>query len=108
MENKIIEGNTSLLFDEYKAGFNEIEKLVQSFSGISNGSQIEFINSKMEILDSQLKTIELKRIEVTLHIKQELVRCNSELFTLKNLEEHILKEKEATSKIMEVIKGNEK
>ncbi|MCC5911350.1 MAG: hypothetical protein JJT76_13015 [Clostridiaceae bacterium] len=78
-----------ILLEEYKRGFSEVEELVHGFKGITNGSQKAFLENREAMLEKQLHQINEERDEIYEDIKRVLVKVNSRLLALKDLEGYI-------------------
>jgi hypothetical protein len=103
-----------ILLDDYKRGFSEIEKLVNSFEGITNGSQNIFIHTREQMLHEQKDSLLVQREILFEKIKKALVKYNSEILTLVNIEEYLDGElskcqqvREEIEKADEIAKENE-
>lgn len=80
---------TQILFDEYKKGFNEIANIVDGFKGMSSSSQQLFISEREKVLKMQLDFNKKQKEQVIEEVRQFLVKANSEILTLQDIEDHI-------------------
>jgi len=98
-----MEGKSTILFDEYKRGFGEIQKLVGEFEGMSNGSQKLFLQTREGLLKQQLDVIQQQRDEVHVKIKRFLVEANSDLVSLLDLENFVQEEIQKCKDMQQII-----
>lgn len=84
-----VNNKTQILFEEYKKGFKEIANIVDGFKGMSNCSQQLFINEREKMLKMQLGFNEKQKEQVIEEVRQFLVKANSEMLTLQEIEDHI-------------------
>lgn len=97
-----------MLLQEYKEGFSEIQKLVESFDAIQPDSQETFINERQEVLKSQLKFVNEQRYEVFLEARGFLARINSKLKTLLDTERFIISQINECEEFIKIITTEEK
>lgn len=78
-EIKLIPEMKLLLLQDYKEGFSEVQKLVESFEKMGSDSQSIFIQERRNVLDQQLKFLQEQRNEVFLEVRSFLAKVNSKL-----------------------------
>ncbi len=100
MDNKEL-----ILFKDYKNGFSEIEKLVNDFEGISNGSQKIFLQERERMLKEQRNSLHIIKAAAVEDIKQLLVRANSQMSAILDMEKFITDELEKCRQTWEQIEG---
>lgn len=96
-----------ILFEDYKRGFSEVEKLVAEFEGISNGSQKVFLNERVRMLKEQQRSIQGIKVEALEEIRQILVTANSRISALLDMEKFIEDELKKCEQIREQIEGTD-
>jgi hypothetical protein len=67
------------IFEEYKLGFEEIKKLVESFDDIYPDSQKVFLKERINIFEVQMETVNNQRLEVFNEVRSFLAKVNSKL-----------------------------
>jgi hypothetical protein len=82
----------TVLLKEYKEGFSEIQKLVDSFDAIEFDSQETFIRERRNILKQQLEFVETQRVSVFSYLRSILAKANSRLKALTDMQDYIIKE----------------
>lgn len=99
-----------LFLQEYKEGFAEIQKLVESFDAIEPDSQEAFINERNAVLEQQLQFMQQQRLEVFLEVRSFLAKTNSRLKALLDTENYLknqLEECEELSKAISAVKNGD-
>jgi hypothetical protein len=99
-----------ILLQEYKEGFSEIQKLVNSFDAIQSDSQEAFLNERQYVLNEQLKFLNEQRHDVFLEVRSFLARVNSRLKTLIDTENYLkaqLQECETFNELINLSSGND-
>jgi hypothetical protein len=94
-----------ILFEDYKRGFSEIEKLVDDFEGISNGSQKIFLQERERMLKEQQSDLHIIKATTVEDIKKLLVRANSQMSAILDMEKFIADELERCRQTWEQIEG---
>jgi len=92
-----------LLLQEYKEGFSEIRKLVDSFEAIEPDSQETFIKERTAILEQQLGFIQEQRMEVCYEARSFLAKINSRLKALLDTESYLKGQLEECAELGRVI-----
>ena len=92
-----------LLLQEYKQGFSEIQKLVDSFDAIEPDSQATFIKERNVVLEQQLKFMQQQRLEVFYEVRSFLAKTNSKLKTLLDTENYLMSQFEECEKLSKAI-----
>jgi len=77
------------LLKEYKEGFEEISKLVNSFDQIEFDSQEVFISARRKVLSDNLKLLQEQKRQVFLKVRSFLAGTNSEIKVLIDTESFI-------------------
>ena len=97
-----------LLLQEYKEGFSEIQKLVDSFEAIEPDSQEAFIKERAAILERQMVFLQEQRMEVCYEARSFLAKINSRLKALLDTESYLkgqLEECEELGRVIAAAKG---
>lgn len=82
--------NGQILFDEYKTGFGEITKLIESFGEMSKASQDTFIDTRESIYKQQLTFIDFNKNKAFNEVKKAILTFNSQITTLNKMEELVI------------------
>ncbi|MDP4092571.1 MAG: hypothetical protein Q8920_04350 [Bacillota bacterium] len=93
----------TMLLQEYKEGFSEIQKLVEGFEAIQTDSQCTFLTERSEILDQQLKFIGTQRYDVLLEVREFLAKANSKLKAILDTEKFLKGQMEECDEFIKII-----
>ena len=80
------------LFEGYRRGFAEIEKLVNGFEGMSEPTTGMYVDTRIRLLNHQLKILDEEKAEIYDEVKEYLAKANSSITALMDLEEYIRRE----------------
>ena len=92
-----------ILFDEYKAGFEEIKKMVDGFEDINFDSQKVFLKERVNVFEFQMQTLKKQQIEVFVEVRSFLAETNSKLKALSDMENFLNEQFRECDEIKELL-----